>query len=117
MQKYRYCLTIILLIYSASAFALPEMTITIRDHLFYPSEVLVPSGQKVKLVFINQDPTPEEIDSFELNREKVVFGNAKANVYIGPLEEGEYHFFGEFHPSSAVGKVIVISPEAYANAY
>ncbi len=99
--------------HSASALAMPEVIITIRDHLFYPSEVMVPAGKKVKLIFVNQDNTPEELDSFELNREKVIFGNAKANVFIGPLDEGEYHFFGEYHPSSAVGKVIVVSPEVF----
>ncbi|WP_158771283.1 cupredoxin domain-containing protein [Paraglaciecola sp. L1A13] len=113
MHKYLLTFSLLVLVHSAPAMAMPEMVITIRDHLFYPSEVIVPAGKKVKLIFINQDNTPEELDSFELNREKVVFGNAKANVFIGPLDEGEYHFFGEFHPSSAVGKVIVVSPEVF----
>lgn len=84
-----------------------EITINIRDHLFFPREVTVPAEQKVKLNFINHDPTPEEIDSFSLNREKVIFGNSQGSVYIGPLKPGNYPFFGEFHPNSAVGNVIV----------
>ena len=51
--------------------------------------------------------TPEEIDSFDLNREKVIFGRSSGVIFIGPLSVGEYGFFGEYHPNSAVGKVIV----------
>ena len=54
--------------------ALPQVVIEIRDHLFIPQTVRIPEGRKVRLVFINHDPSPEEIDSFDLNREKVIFG-------------------------------------------
>ncbi|WP_420933203.1 cupredoxin domain-containing protein [Alteromonas sp. A081] len=87
--------------------ALPEAVIEIRNHLFIPQIVTVPEGQKVRLVFINHDSTPEEIDSFDLNREKVIFGQSRGVIFIGPLPAGEYGFFGEYHPNSAVGKVIV----------
>ena len=87
--------------------ALPEAVIEIRNHLFIPQNVTVPEGQKVRLVFINHDSTPEEIDSFDLNREKVIFGQSRGVIFIGPLPAGEYGFFGEYHPNSAVGKVIV----------
>jgi len=80
--------------------------IEIRGHLFYPSELLVPAGRKVKLIVINRDKTPEEFESFELNREKVVMGRRKATIFIGPLAPGEYPFFGEFHPKTAQGKII-----------
>jgi len=85
----------------------PVINIEIRDHLFYPAEVEVPSNTKVKLLVINQDPTPEEFESYELNREKVVLGNSKTVIFIGPLSPGEYPFFGEFNMSTAQGKVIV----------
>ena len=49
----------------------------------------------------------------------MIFPNKKATIFIGPLPEGEYHFFGEYHPHSARGKIIVksenhssVSPEA-----
>ncbi|MGY0644783.1 MAG: cupredoxin domain-containing protein, partial [Paraglaciecola chathamensis] len=93
------------------AFALTEVVIEIKGHLFYPQHVVVPAGKKVRLIFINFDNSPEEIDSFSLNREKVIFAKSKGIVYIGPLTPGEYPFFGEFHPNSAVGKVIVQSKE------
>ncbi len=87
--------------------ALPEVVIEIRNHLFIPQSIQIPAGKKVRLVFINHDATPEEIDSFDLNREKVIFGNSRGVIFVGPLPEGDYHFFGEYHPNSATGKVLV----------
>lgn len=85
----------------------PIFEIEIRDHLFYPSEIAIPANTKVKLIVKNQDPTPEEFESFELNREKVIAGNSTAVIFIGPLPKGEYPFFGEFYPKTAQGKVVV----------
>jgi hypothetical protein len=84
----------------------PVFEIEIRDHLFWPSEVVVPANTKVKLLVYNRDPTSEEFESYEMNREKVIMGNRKAVIFIGPLLPGEYPFFGEFNPDTAQGKVI-----------
>jgi Cupredoxin-like domain len=84
----------------------PEYTIQLREHRFTPSEIKVPAGAKVKLIIENQDSTPEEFDSFALNREKIVFPNSKGIVFIGPLKPGRYEFIGEFNQSSAKGVVI-----------
>ena len=67
----------------------------------------IPANTKIKLVINNLDPTPEEFESYELNREKVINGSRKAVIFIGPLPVGEYPFFGEFYPKTAQGKVIV----------
>lgn len=83
-----------------------EFVVTIKDHRFTPSEVRVPAGQKVKLIVDNQDATPEEFESHELNREKIVAPKSKATIYIGPLKPGKYPFFGEFNQSTARGVVI-----------
>ena len=72
-----------------------------------PSELQIPAGQKVKLVVDNQDATPEEFESHSLNREKIIPGNSKATIFIGPLKPGTYEFFGEFHQETAQGKIIV----------
>lgn len=91
-----------------SAFAAPPVIeIEIREHLFYPPEVVIPADTKVKLLVKNLDPTPEEFESYELNREKVISGNSQAVIFIGPLPAGEYPFFGEFYPKTAQGKVRV----------
>ena len=84
----------------------PVFEIEIRDHLFQPSELRIPAGTKVKLIVYNRDPTPEEFESYEMNREKVIVGGRKANIFIGPLEPGTYPFFGEFNPKTAQGRVI-----------
>lgn len=96
-----------LLAVNATGIAAPVIEIEIRDHLFFPSEVAVPAGQKVKLKVHNADPTPEEFESYELNREKVIMGGQTATIFIGPLRPGRYPFFGEFHPETAQGVVTV----------
>ena len=91
----------------AHAADVPTFTIDIRDHLFYPAELVIPANTKVKLIVSNLDATPEEFESYELNREKVIMGGAKATIFIGPLEPGMYPFFGEFNPKTAQGTVRV----------
>ncbi|MEH6590674.1 MAG: cupredoxin domain-containing protein [Halioglobus sp.] len=85
----------------------PVFEIEIRDHLFHPDELRIPADTKVKLVVYNRDKTPEEFESYELNREKVIMGGSKANIFIGPLAPGVYPFFGEFNPRTAQGRVVV----------
>jgi len=81
-------------------------TLIIKDHRFIPAELRVPAGQKVKLTIDNQDAAPEEFESHELNREKVIPGNSKGAVFIGPLAPGKYPFIGEFHDKTARGVLI-----------
>lgn len=85
----------------------PTFEINIRNHLFEPDRIIIPANTKVKLVIYNRDATPEEFESYELNREKVIMGGRKAIVFIGPLAPGEYPFFGEFNPQTALGTVVV----------
>ncbi len=80
--------------------------IIIKDHKFSPEEITVPAGQKIKLIVDNQDPTPEEFESHDLNREKIIAGNKKATIFVGPLKPGKYHYFGEFNMDSANGYII-----------
>jgi plastocyanin len=82
-------------------------TIVIKDHRMNPAELEVPAGKKIKLLVDNQDPTPEEFESHSLNREKVIPGNSKATIFIGPLKPGSYEFFGEFHQATAQGRIVV----------
>ncbi len=100
-------LFILLLLCSLNAYAVDnEATLVIRDHRFEPEEVRVPAGQKIKLMVHNQDSTPEEFESYELNREKVAAPGAKVTIYIGPLSPGRYPFFGEFHAETARGTIV-----------
>jgi plastocyanin len=85
----------------------PEFTLNIKDHRFDPTELQVPAGVKVRLIVKNLDPTPEEFESTELHREKVVSPGQQIVVIVGPLDPGTYGFFGDFHQDTAQGKLIV----------
>lgn len=98
---------LLLFLSTAVLAAPPVIQIEIKDHLFFPDEVRVPANTKVKLLVKNLDPTAEEFESYELNREKVIAGHSEAIIFIGPLSVGEYPFFGEFFPKTAQGRVIV----------
>ncbi len=97
---------LLFLVTTANA-AVPVFEIEIRNHLFQPDVLTIPANTKVKLIVYNRDETPEEFESYELNREKVIMGGRKAVIFIGPLAPGEYPFFGEFNPDTALGKIIV----------
>lgn len=85
---------------------LPQFELTIENHRWRPSELKVPAGTKFKLVVINQDATPEEFESIDLKREKIVMPGGRISVFIGPLAPGSYAFFGDFHQDTAQGRLI-----------
>lgn len=82
-------------------------TLRIKDHRFQPTEIEIPANTKIALIVANEDSTPEEFESVELRREKVVPGGEKITVYIGPLKPGRYEFFGDFNPTTARGHIVV----------
>ena len=84
----------------------PEFALAIRDHRFEPAEIRVPAGQKIKLVVHNQDSSPEEFESYELKREKIIAPGSKAQIFVGPLSPGRYPFFGDFHEKTARGAIV-----------
>jgi len=84
-----------------------EAHLIIREHKFEPAELTVPAGKKIKLLVENQDTTPEEFESNELNREKIVVGKGTITVFLGPLDVGRYPFFGDFHQETAQGVLVV----------
>ncbi len=86
--------------------ALPVFEISIKDHRFEPEELVVPAGQKFKLLVHNLDPTPEEFESHDFNREKVIGGGKTGIIFIGPLKPGTYEYFGEFNMDTALGRII-----------
>ena len=100
----RYLLLTVLL-FSLAARA-EDLLLTIKDHQFHPTELVVPAGTKVKLRIDNQDSTPEEFDSYLLNREKVIAAHSTAAIFIGPLTPGRYPFTGEFHQATAQGVIV-----------
>jgi hypothetical protein len=111
MQRFAFSLAVLLAAAISpapvSADEPPTFNLVIKDHRFQPAELVIPAGVKVKLVVDNQDATPEEFESHELNREKVIPGNSQAKIFVGPLDAGTYPFFGEFNQATAQGKLIV----------
>ena len=106
MNKYFYIILCVLLL-SVNAQASDDYTITIKNHIFTPAELTVPADKKIKLIIDNQDATPEEFESYELNREKIIAGKSKISIFVGPLKAGRYPFFGEFNQATAQGVLIV----------
>ena len=102
----KYLLPFALLLPLASHAADADFSLQIKDHRFQPAEIKVPSGKKVRLLAQNLDATPEEFDSHDLNREKIIAGHGSATIYVGPLSPGRYVFIGEFHADTAHGAII-----------
>ncbi|MFV2060000.1 MAG: cupredoxin domain-containing protein [Gammaproteobacteria bacterium] len=97
---------LLVFVVSSYASAAEKFEISIKNHRFEPAELTVPAGKKIKLVVKNLDATPEEFESYTLNREKIIRGNSSAVIYIGPLKPGSYKFFGEFNQKTAQGVVV-----------
>jgi hypothetical protein len=84
-----------------------DYVLTIQDHRFQPTDITIPAGAKVQLTVKNADQTPEEFESADLNREKVVVGGGQIKLFVGPLPVGKYEFFGDFHQDTARGDIVV----------
>ena len=80
--------------------------LVIKDHRFDPARLEVPAGKKLKLVIKNLAPTPEEFESHDLKREKIISGKGQATISVGPLKPGIYKFAGEYHEGTAQGEIV-----------
>ncbi len=90
----------------AVAADVPTFTLTIENHRYEPTTLKVPADTKIKIKVVNNDSTPEEFESMDFNREKIVMPNSSIIVFVGPLKAGEYKFFGDFHQDTAQGVLI-----------
>jgi hypothetical protein len=85
---------------------LPAFNLTVKDGRFTPEKLEVPAGQKFRLIVRNEGSGPEEFESSDLNREKVITPGNSVVIFIGPLKPGSYGFFGDFHPQTARGQIV-----------
>lgn len=109
MKRIVHLIAILSLCLAPSAFAYDKETheIEIIDNKFVPNVVKASKDKVIKIKVFNRDKTIEEFESFDLKREKIVPGKKKIVITVGPLKPGEYGFFGEFHPETAQGKLVV----------
>lgn len=102
-----YALTQIETTDTASYDDAPVYEIEIQDHKFVPERIKAKAGEKFKILVHNRDATPEEFESDDFRREKIIPGNSSATIFVAPLETGDYNFFGEFNLDTAKGYLTV----------
>jgi len=90
----------------AHAGELPSVTLIIKAGRFHPEVLEVPANTKFRLVIRNEGPGPEEFESAELRKEKVLAAGVTSFLIFQPLKPGSYKFFGEFHPETAQGRMV-----------
>jgi hypothetical protein len=82
------------------------LTLVFHNHRFEPARIEVPANVKFKLLVKNTDDSPDEFESVDLNREKLVAPGQTITVFLGPLSPGQYKFFGDFHQDTAQGIMV-----------
>lgn len=90
----------------AQAQDMPTVSLLIRDGRFVPSRLEVPANTKFRLDIKNEGPGPEEFESVELHKEKVLAAGVSSFLVFYPLRPGVYKFFGEFHLATAQGQLV-----------
>ncbi len=92
----------------ASAAETPVFTVIAKGGHLIPDKLVIPAGQRVKLIFQNQGPGPEEFEIAEMRIEKVLAEGAESFAVLPPRKSGDrIRLFGDFHPDSAVCNITV----------
>lgn len=94
-----------LLFSSAGSYA-EDFVLTLKNNQFAPRVLTIPANQKVRVIVKNQDMTPAEFESTDLNREKIVAPNSEIIIFVGPLDGGTYAYFDDFHRDKAIGTIV-----------
>jgi hypothetical protein len=89
----------------AQSVPLPTWTITVRDGVFTPKQIEVPSLQRIKLILKNEGPGPLEFENADLHVEKILAAHAESFVVI-TLPLGEHLFIDEFNMVTGELRVI-----------
>lgn len=104
---YSACLLGLLAGSPALAGELPTYKLSVQNGRFTPETITVPAGVKFKILVSNLGPGPEEFESYDLKKETVMGAGVTRPVVFAPLKPGVYKFFGEFHPETAKGQIVV----------
>lgn len=93
---------------SVSAAEPATFTIIAKAGRLIPDKLVIPAGQRVKLIFRNQGPGPEEFEIAEMRIEKVLAEGADSFAVLPPRKTGDkIRLFGDFHPDTAVCNITV----------
>ena len=84
------------------------VVMSLKNHVFTPSTITAPAGEKITIDLTNHDMATEEFDSHDLKVEKLVTPGGHVTFTIGPFQPGTYSFMGEFHPATAQGHVVIV---------
>ena len=86
---------------------LPTFKLLARDGKWFPEVLEVPANTRFRLEITNQNAGPEEFESKELHQELVLAPGVTRVLVFAPMKSGTYPFFGEFHPQTARGRIVV----------
>jgi redox-regulated HSP33 family molecular chaperone len=101
----RYVALSALLISSAATHA-ENFVLTLKNNQFIPRILTIPANQRVRIVVRNQDVTPAEFESTDLDREKIVGANSEVIIFVGPVDVGTYGYFDDFHRDTTTGTIV-----------
>lgn len=83
--------------YYAHASAPIVYNVTIKDGVFTPSFINVPTKKKIKIRIKNIGTSPAEFENLSLIVEKTLGSGVESSAIIPPLRPGTYKFIDEFH--------------------
>jgi hypothetical protein len=92
---------------AAAAADAPVIEVVLENNSFIPTEVKAMANIAVILRFVNKDPVPAEIESKDLNVEKVVAGKSEIIVRLKPLRPGKYLFVNDYKADVMQGYLVV----------
>lgn len=104
-----YCLIWFSLLSNGAGWAqeLPTFKLVAREGKWIPEVIEVPANTRFRLEITNQNAGPEEFESKELRRELVLAPGVTRVLVFAPMKPGTYPFIGEFHPKTALGRIVV----------
>lgn len=77
-----------------------DYSMEVKGTGFEPQKLEVPAGQKIHLTVKNTGKDEAEFESYPLNQEHKIESGESADMYIGPLEPGEYEVFDDNNPDN-----------------
>lgn len=86
---------------------LPLVELRIKDHKFNLERIEVKANQRIKFRVYNDDSMSEEFESRSLIVEKFIGPKKSLTFILGPFKPGTYEYFGDFHPTTAKGILVV----------